>query len=369
MKNVTRFSLLILVLQCLLGLAPEEAGAQRRKKPKPIPGEQLLVRRIVETLANKDPDSYAALFPDMDTMSKVIMAFSDSSSREFRTAMALQDNATAMLRGDSALRAFHKANFDSMIQHGERVYGLHWPSVLVRRYSLRKNIETRDRRYERLAPERFSGIVFLTDPYGDGNYAFTVTDILLINGAWYGGEINMLLEARDEAEYDLRRKEYLKRMRQGLPELVRGEADSTAAPASDTAANTGRMKKAVVERKFYTGMFDNEIPIQLYIRRLRGGCPDTSNSDGCIFEGMYKFGDQDGYIPLEIQKSADGKWHLSELPEGGEMELTLKGATFTGTWMAEDGVSGYDAKLSEIAPSPKKQERLDRVMDTGVFNE
>jgi hypothetical protein len=106
-------------------------------------------------------------------------------------------------------------------------------------------------------------------------------------------------------------------------------------------------------------MFDNEIPVQLYVRHLKGGCP----AGICSWEAIYKFGDQDDFILLQVTRTEDGKWQMSEVPEAGIMDLELKDGVFTGTWVSADGKTGYDVKFTELPASAKKMKRLDEAFE------
>lgn len=127
--------------------------------------------------------------------------------------------------------------------------------------------------------------------------------------------------------------------------------------------NVSRTQKTIIQRKFYAGMFDNEIPVQLYVRYLKGNCPEVT----CVWEAIYKFGDQDDYIKLTVSKSADGKWTFTEDPPQGVMELKLENGKYTGTWTSTDNQTGYDVKLSEIEATPKKTKQLDEVFERQLF--
>jgi hypothetical protein len=118
------------------------------------------------------------------------------------------------------------------------------------------------------------------------------------------------------------------------------------------------VEKIVAERKYYNGFFDNEIAVQLYVRSMKGGCP----SGICSWEAIYKFGDQDDYILLEVTRSPDGKWQMSEVPPNAVMDLELKNNVFTGTWIAGENQTGYDVKLPETPASAKKIQRLDAIL-------
>ncbi len=110
---------------------------------------------------------------------------------------------------------------------------------------------------------------------------------------------------------------------------------------------------------FLGGTFDNEIKVKLYIRYLKGSCPEGI----CAWEAIYKFGDQEDYIKLDVTKTKEGKWLFTEDPPVGAMELTFKDNVFTGTWGSADDKTGYDVRLTQMELSPQRALELD-----GIFN-
>eukprot|EP01030_Chromulinospumella_sphaerica_P020096 gene20096-20002_t len=98
----------------------------------------------------------------------------------------------------------------------------------------------------------------------------------------------------------------------------------------------GDMRKNVVDRKYYEGLMDNEIPIRMYVRYMKPipGKPQQ-------FDGLYKLGDNRKYVRLEINRTEDGRWIIEDENFVGTMELKLTGRTYTGGWTnAEE--NGFD---------------------------
>ena len=347
MKSPGKLVLLLLLLALTAG-AP--VRAQKGKKNQKGPTEQSLINRIQGCLANKDAYCYIDLWPDLDTLTRLAMQFSDSSSRDFRDAAMIQGDPVRIMHADSLFRAGLKASFDSVIATGEEL-GIRWESIVPVRYELVRERETRAALYEKLAPTRFSGYIFFVDATSRRSYGFLAGSILQIKDAWYGGRIGELYEASTRDEWEDARY-YARKHR-------KEQADSAAkAPAVPTESQQDAAETAplvIADRKFYSGMFDGEIPVQLYLRSLKGGCPGGI----CSWEAIYKFGDQDDFIRLNITRSEDGKWQMVEEPPAGSMELELKGKVFTGSWSAADGQTGYDVKLTELPATPKKIKRLD----------
>src|SRR4051812_47258476 len=105
--------MILLRKSLLLLLLAIAATTSYAKKPKKGATEQGLVDRIQACMANKDAYCYIDLWPDLDTLTKIAMKFSDSSSAEFRDAYYLQEQPVKMMHADSVFKAGLKASFDT----------------------------------------------------------------------------------------------------------------------------------------------------------------------------------------------------------------------------------------------------------------
>lgn len=338
-----------LLLLCSPGLR-----AQKGKRGAPDPfakSEQSLVHKLEGCLADRDAECYIRLWPGLDTMTTLVLQYSDSNSAEFREAYGFQDDPVRIMRADSLFNARLRAEFDTLIKHGERM-GIRWESLVSVRYELVKQRETRQQLYEKLAPTRFTGYLFFTDAISRRTYGLMVGDIIELNKAYYGGRFGGLYEARTRDEWEDAHYYFRKH-----PEaLVDTTAQQPAGHADeDQQDRNTKTPEMIADRKLYTGYLDNEIPIQIYIRSLKGGCPQGI----CSWEAIYKFGDQDEWVLLLITRSDGDKWQFVEEPPNGTMELVMKGKTYTGDWNAGDGQTGYDVKVTEAPMSEKKISRLD----------
>src|SRR5690606_21208552 len=141
-----------------------------------------------------------------------------------------------------------------------------------------------------------------------------------INGAWYGGRLRELYEASSRDEWEEARHEARRAKKTGADSAGKKEAIST----EQQQEINEKAPQVIAERKFYSGMFDGEIPVQLYVRALKGGCP----AGICSWEAIYKFGDQDDFIRLHVTRTEDGGWQMLEEPEAGAMDLELKKGVF-----------------------------------------
>lgn len=349
MKVFQKFLPALLLIACFIAAVP--ALAEKSSKAKRGNTEQGLVNRIQSCLVNKDAYCYIDLWPDLDTLTKLAMQYSDTSSADFREAIMLQDQPVKMMHADSMFKAMLKGSFDSIIATGDEL-GVHWESIIPVRYELVKMRETRNKLYEKLAPTRFVGYIFFVDALTRRGFGLMAGDIMQVNGAWYGGRLRELYEASTRDEWEDAR--YLARkQKKDTLDTVKKEVISTE--AQQEINQHGPL--VIAQRKFYSGMFDDEIPVQLYVRGLKGGCP----AGICSWEAIYKFGDQDDYIRLIVTRTEDGKWQMAEEPPAASMELELKKGVFTGAWSATDGQTGYDVKLTELEPTPKKLKRLDEI--------
>lgn len=343
----SRKSLAVLIL--LLAAIPSFA-----KKDKKGATEQGLINRMIGCLANKDAYCYIDLWPDIDTLTKVAMQVSDSNSADFRDAYALQESPVKMMHADSVFKAALKASFDTLIAQGEEM-GIHWENIVLARYELVKQRETRARLYEKIAPTRFVGYIFFVDAITRRSFGVMAGDIMNIRDGWWGGRLREVYEGNNKDEWEDSRYYARKHKKE--------DADSTKKVNKETVTEeqqeaNQKAPEVIAERKLFSGMFDNEIPVQLYLRSLKGGCP----AGICSWEAIYKFGDQDDYIRLEVTKTEDGKWQMIETTSpSASMDLVLKGKAFTGSWTSPDNGTEYDVKLTQIDASPKKTKRLDDI--------
>lgn len=362
-------ALLLFLLLCL-AVAPADAQ-RRRKKVKEDRTERGLVYRILGTLRDKDAHSYVGLFPDIDTFSTLIMEHVDSSSRQFVAMAALQENATQLLRRDSLVSAALQARFDSVIRRGEAI-GIEWKSTVPLRYELFKMNKTRDTLLEKLMPERFVGYAFFMDFSSRATYCVALSDMFQLKGRWYGGQLGNLFEARNVDEYLEAAAQNKKRF--GSANFIfipQGRFDPEKKEETDSAGISPQPRSfsqvvvpdapkegLVLERKYYKGFFDNEIPVQLYIRYIKGECAGPP----CLFEAIYLFGQQPDYILLQVARTEDGEWQFTDVKNGASMDLELDDATYFGDWMLDMKQTGYDVEMKEVKASPETVRKLDAIV-------
>jgi hypothetical protein len=346
----------ILPLLCLLLLGGLSASyAQKGKRPVVDPyakSEQALINKLEGCLAEKDAECYIKLWPGLDTLTMLVMQYSDSSSADFQEAQSFQNDPVRIMRADSFFNARLRRDFDSLIKAGEEL-GIHWESIIPVRYELIKQRETRERLFEKLAPTRFLGYLFFADATTRRSYGLMVGDIMEINKAYYGGKLGEVYEASNRDEWDEARY-YLRKHPESRTDTTRKAGEHAD---EDHQERNKKSPEIIAERKLYTGYLDNEIPIQLYVRSLKGGCPQGI----CSWEAIYKFGDQDEWVLLNVTRSEGDKWQFVEAGSNGSMDLVMKGKTYNGDWATSDGQTGYDVKVTEAPISEKKTKRLDEI--------
>ncbi len=346
------FHLLVLLL-----FAPWRAPAQEKD-------EGALVAKIAQTLVTGDAAGYTQLFPSAGLIAQTIIAHAPEGSPDWNLMQGWQSNPTLMETYNNRLDTLLQRSFNEVRELGT-AQGIRWSSVRLSRYELVKAGRTRDSLYEKLAPERFIGYVFLYDPYLQKTFCFTVGDVLKIGDGWWGGTLTHIYPADTkeafEKHLEAARKAALKGetyLPEGTPAADRDEDGDRPEQAPNLPAAAGGSRKVVVDRHLYRGTFDNEIAVQLYVRGLRGTCPEGV----CSWEAAFKFGDQDEWSLMGVSRSG-GKWIFSETTGDGVLELELKNGTYTGTWTDSADKTGYEAVLKDEPPTPKKQKALDGVLD------
>lgn len=312
-----------------------------------------LLQKIVQSLQKNDSVLYAHVFASADTMASITIRKAPASSMEYQRARELMSNPDFLSYQDTLILRQSSEWFRTILLKGKKL-GIHWESILMNRYELEALAKTRDEVLEAIAPERFVGFVFIEDMLSRKIFTFTVSDIMKMEGRYYGGELNYIFEANTKDEFNAKLKAEKIRILKGLPDTTDQKVDSSAAIEDDESLK----RKQVADRKLYTGMLDGETPVSLYIRSIKGDCPEGI----CSWEAIFKFGDND-YTKQDVSKTEDGKWLFVEEESGGVMELTLKGNVFSGIFSATLDKVDYDAELREKGMTQKKMEYLDAIVE------
>lgn len=323
--------------------------------------ESDLVNMIVKSLQTQDSIGYAHLFLSADSIAALTIRKAAPNSIESQRAQMMLESPSLLLYQDSILNVQAFALFNALVKKGEQL-GMHWSQSLLSRYELEVLPKRKDEVYEAIAPERFVGYVFIEDMLTRKTYGLTLSDIMKIDGKWYGGELNYIYEASNKDEFKAQLKAEQIRLKKGIIEEDTTIKKDTLHVSTDNETDNEmnpHKRKQVADRKLYTGKLDNEIPVTLYIRYILGDCPEKV----CSWEALFKFGDQDEYSKETVTRNADGKWVFTEEETGAVMELELKNGEYHGVFTATSDKVDYEASLKETPMTQKKLENLDAIIE------
>jgi len=355
----------LILFICLAGVNSSLLAQQATEKD--------LIHEILISLQTGDDSMYASLFPTYKLIAEEAYKFQPDSAQMERINK-LRNNLRHVRNFDPEMNPKIIDMMNFVRQKGSDS-GVHWGDILIAKFELDKQrLPYELIGFELIAPIRMQGYIFIRDMLTRRRYGIAVRDIFLINDKWYGGAVLNILEASSAAEYEeslaieARELEYLmKAKRLGLLDSIMAAKDSirknklypTGYEDEEEEDEGLTMYKEIMERKVYTGYFDKTIEVELYIRSIKGSCPETI----CSWEAMYKFGDLDEYIILEVDRKPDGTFVFAE-DELGLMELQLKGNTFTGTWTSVRDKTEYEAYLKEkVEIRDRKLFKLDKTFE------
>lgn len=341
-----------LIITMVLFLPVQKATAQAKT-------EQELVQQIITILQTGDDSSYVGLFPNMKLMSEAITEFQPKDSIQELRINKLRSNMHHLSKFDPELtpKIVDMMNF---VRKKGADSGVHWGDILIAKFELDKQkLPYELIGFELIAPLRMQGYIFIRDMLTRRRYAIAVRDMFLIKDKWYGGLTLNILEASNAAEYEeslaIETKELQRLMaakREGVLDSVLAARDSIRKISmyndlgldedEEEESELDPVLKEIVDRKVFTGYFDKTVEVELYIRYIKGACPQGV----CSWEAMYKFGDLDEYIVLDVELRPDGTFVFTE-EELGIMELKPSGDTFTGTWTSVRDKTEYEAYLKE----------------------
>ncbi|MBS1781598.1 MAG: hypothetical protein JSS78_00880 [Bacteroidetes bacterium] len=342
-----------LLLLCFL--APAWVQAQ-------MLSEKDIVESLVRSLQTKDATLYSDLFPQTDSLINWTLHSTNKQSDLYKQMLYLQNNYAAKQDFDSAVHKKATDEFLEFVRKGN-AEEIHWDRIVFVRYELEKIRQGRDFLSQQISSLRFLGYVFVKDMLNRKTYGFTIFDIMQVNGFWYGGELSNIFESSNKEEFENARSAEKKRAHDEALGIVDSNANAPKKYSFDDNDARRPKLKEIIERKFYKGKFDNEIPVQLYVRYIKGGCPEIA----CAWDALFKFGDQDDYVRMEVSRNSEGKWQFSE--ELGGMELKLDDKIYTGAYASNSDKTEYDVKLTETEISIKKIQALDEQLDKGMPDE
>ena len=395
--------LIVFVTCLLLCYTNAQAIGRRHKYNGPPRTEAELMNKVMACLRDKDTVSYYYLFPPFDTLWNMVMHNQDRSPEAVKELNQLKEHPTVLIDLDPYYNHAIIGRFAEVLKKGDDS-GLQWQGIVMQRFELQKqNLSRGMEGLQRIAPERFKGFMFVRDMLSSTTYCITITEIQKVNGVYCGGQVLNVLEASDIDQYIAKEnyeRKYLAKQMQLLAEKRADsakteaaggtvKADSTAIPDSlnglagsaagvehhDSAKSkkdlllspslpddeASKTRREVVDRKYYKGKFDDEIPVELYVRYMK----DKQDKITKYWDALYKFGDMSEYVKLDVSKAPDEKW-LFEEPVAS-MELDLAGKQYSGSWTNGGNQTGYDAELTQKELSQKKIEELDYILENGIW--
>ena len=394
MKKTIFFLLTLLVAFSPIRLDAAKHGRRYRALPD-TEGE--LVGRVLKCLQNQDTIGYFNLFPPFDSLWQMVMHNPDQSPAAVAQLNALKEHPRTLVEFDPYYNPAIMDRFVYVLKKGADS-GVNWGNVVLARYELEKEPVTHRSMigYDKVATERFIGYVFIRDIGDRTTFCVTLSEIQKFKGAFVGGQVNNIMEASTIEEYN-RRVEYEHNyfvhtaiaeadsaavqakadslhsdsVKKGFIKIAKADtmkaADSLAKKkpnllSSNSADDdTLKIRREVVDRKYYEGKFDDEMPVELFIRYMK----DPNNGSVMFWDALYKFGDQQNYIKLEVTKTGD-KWEFDDDPPVGSMELILKNKVYTGSWTNNENQTGYDVVMKETGLPPRKLEKLEKILEEGL---
>jgi hypothetical protein len=337
--------------------------------------EEIQVGRILQCLQVGGSDLFTRLFAPYDTVLSVAQKFTDPNPNEVKKVQNLMAVPQKLQQFDPVYNQQMITDFDAALKKGKDS-GLHWTDMTMARYELEKMILPRELvGLTKIMSLRMRGYIFVEDMLTRRRYLIEVSDVYTLQNKWYGGRIVNVLEAETIDEYLEKRAAEKKMAKEKLLAEMYGTGDPSDAVdttkaivkknTDDEDDNEEEQRRDVIERKYYTGTFDNETKVELYVRGLKGPCPETV----CSWEAMYRFQDMDDYIKLEVTRGPDGSWIFNEEPEVGVMELKLGNEKFTGTWMSLKDKTEYEVNLEEKKEvKGKKLFKMDYIIENDLYD-
>src|ERR1019366_8816685 len=126
---------------------------------------------------NKDSIGYFYLFPPFDSLWAFVMHNPDRSPEAIRELNHLKEHPKALLQFDPYYNRDIMARFINVLNKGEDS-GIHWKSIVIQRYELSREVPSNDLiGYNRIAPERFKGYMFVRDLLGRLTFCISITEI------------------------------------------------------------------------------------------------------------------------------------------------------------------------------------------------
>ncbi len=325
-----------------------------QKKSVALP-EKVYINQLAMALAKRQPAQYTALMPPaevLDDLTPVLPKLLQPLEPD-AAEVAEYGYATALSRNAGRWYQQVQDESDTML--------LRWPLLQLARYELVRQSRATDATLEKLVPDRYKGYVFFSDPTRRKTFCLLVRGLFVYKGSFYGGALGHVYPAETVVDYEAHYEAAQRAAAKGQkyvawkPEEKPEEAADAEAPVVEKDKK-GSDKGVVGERLYYTGFFDGQIPIRLFVRGYKGDCKEGV----CRWNAMMLVGDEDEWVGLSMLKK-EGAWIFTELPNKATMELKPDQKMLTGNWNATDENTGYEVKLTE--KDPKKLADLEGRMD------
>lgn len=340
----------------LLLLLCKVASAQKKS-------EQQLIASYFAALQVQDFEAITSLYVSTDSLCEWVIHHTDKGSPSYYKMLALKNNEHEKANFDSTIKQEILGNLDSFYKKTKRL-DIHWDKTVFVRYELEAIHLGHGLLIEKVTPSRYLGYLYFKDDDTRKSYVFTVHNLFQVNGNWYGGELGNIFEGQSKEDYEKAYQAEQKWLRDvAAGRIVEDSNQLQQTETSNDEHYQTLQRKEIAERRFYKGKFDNEINAQLYVRYIKGPCPDGV----CGWDALFKFGDEDDYILMTVSKTSEGKWIFSE--DLGSMELQLLNGVYTGEWAASDSKAEYDVVLKETNLSSKKAKLFDNAMDAPIREE
>ena len=362
------------LLFCFIFLATTfVCGAQQIKT------EKQLVSEVLMALQANDDSTYATLFPSFNLLWSKLVQYQDTNVWRMRRVANMRVHPELVRQYDPDFNDRIIHTFKHVYQKGVDS-NIHWADLLIAGYELDKQpLNHKMRGFEVIAPIRMHGILFVKDMLTRKKFGIGLRNVLLIDDNWYGGEVINIIEAKNAEEYHRKAIIERRKMDELWVALQNGELDSIIAvqdsikksnmvvsyDEDEAEEDTVKIFREVTERKLYIGKLDNEIDVILYVRGLKGSCPEVA----CKYEAIYKFGNLDEYLILNVSRKPDGSWAFEE-EDVGVMELRKIGKNLMGAWISFRDNTEYEAMLTEKeAVRGRQLFKLDKMMNEWLWGE
>ena len=374
-------------LLCFLLFTCSVSFAKKHKTVRGLPRTEAgLINNLLGCLSNKDSANYYNLFIPFDTLWQLVNHTPNRTPEATAALKNIKEHPRLLLDFDPQYNPAIMGRFYEILRKGEDS-GIHWKEIVLQRYELyRQSITSRNMEgYDVIAPERYMGYIFIRDLLGRLTFCISIAEIQKVDGFFFGGQVINILEANSTDQFHLKEEEEKKyfewqaqmaKLEEAHADSIkRGLIDSTAAdsmalakkqaPKADDPGDEDTLKKRkeIVDRRYYEGKFDEEIPVKLYVRYQK----DLRSNKITGYDGLYKFGDQTDYAKLNITKDKDGVWTMDDDPPVGTMELELKYKVYTGSWTNNENQTGYDVVLTQKDIPSVKLQQFDKMLESGML--